>query len=269
MDFTVKEINSKQILTKSKLPGVDYSINPYVGCEHACKYCYAVFMKKFTSQKGNWGEFVDVKINANKVLRYELKTNKPGTVLMSSVTDPYQPAEGKYEITRKTLEEFLKSGKKFDISILTKSTLALRDIDLLKKLDCSVGFSISTLDEVQKIFEPNSSSTSQRFKALKELKKNNIKTYAFLGPILPKLTENDIEDIFKELSTLDVNHVWVDKLNTKGNWEFIEQALKQHYPELLDEWKKILFGRTGYWRDVKADVTNLSKKYNIKTIFCF
>ena len=274
MEFSVKEINTTSILKKSKLPGVDYSINPYVGCEHACPFCYAMFMKKFTSQKDKeWGEFADVKTNSHKVLRQELKITKPGTVLMSSVTDPYMPIEAKYEITRKILEEFLKSdkGREFHISILTRSTLCLRDIDLFQKLSCEVGFSIATLDEkAQKIFEPYASRASQRLKALEQLNKNKIKTYAFLSPILPMITEGYLEKMFEEFSKLNLSHIWVDKLNIKsGNWELIEKNLKIHYPDQLEQWKKILFGKTGYWKYIRSEISSLAKQHNIKTMFCF
>ncbi|MFH0836512.1 MAG: radical SAM protein [Candidatus Aenigmatarchaeota archaeon] len=265
----VKEIRARQCLTKSKLPGVDYSINPYVGCEHGCDYCYAVFMKKFTSQKGEWGEFVDVKINLHQVLRYELKAMRPGTVFLSSVCDPYQSMEGKYEITRKILSEFAKSdnGKKFEISILTKSNLCLRDIDLFQKLGCSVGFSFSSIDNK---FEIGSSKFKQKIAALRELTKNKIKTYVFLGPIIPLITDTDLDNMFEEFSSLGLNHIWVDKLNIRsGNWSDIENVLKKHYPDKLDEIRKIVFGRTGYWTDIRNKISILSKKHGIKVIFCF
>lgn len=273
MEFSVKEINAKQVLTSSKLPGVDYSINPYVGCEHACPFCYAMFMKKFTSQKGEWGEFADAKVGSHLLLRQEIKGLPPGNVLMSSVTDPYMPIEAKYEITRKLLEEFAKSerGRQFHLSILTRSTLCLRDIDLFKKLKCEVGFSISTLDpNAQKAFEPYASRTQQRLKALQELRKNNIKTFVFLSPILPYITELDLEKLFEEFSKLDLDHIWVDKLNIKSdNWKYIEAVLKKNYPDNVEKWSKVLFGKSGYWKDIRSEINSLAKKYNIKTIFCF
>ena len=100
----VNEINARTILSKSGIPGMDYCINPYVGCAHACKYCYATFMKRFTGHIEPWGSFVDVKINAAELLRRQLKRSKRGRVMLSSVTDPYQPVEEKYRLTRKCLE---------------------------------------------------------------------------------------------------------------------------------------------------------------------
>ena len=129
----IKTIQCKSVLTRSRLPEVDYCINPYVGCLHGCIYCYARFMKRFTGHTEKWGKFIDVKINAPEVLEKELsRSPEKGTVLLGSVTDAYQPIERKYKITRAILEILLKHH--FPISILTKSDLVVRDIDLLKKL---------------------------------------------------------------------------------------------------------------------------------------
>lgn len=98
----IKEISVKSCMTKSKL--ADYVINPYTGCQHGCKYCYAVFMKRFLDVKQDWGEFIHVKINCPELLKKELKLNKPGTIFMSSVTDCYSPIESKYRLTRRILE---------------------------------------------------------------------------------------------------------------------------------------------------------------------
>jgi len=104
----IKEIESKSVLTKSNLPETDYCINPYVGCLHNCVYCYARFMKRFTNHAESWGDFLDIKTNAVKVLENELQKAKKGLVLLSSVTDPYQPIEKKIELTREILKKLLK-----------------------------------------------------------------------------------------------------------------------------------------------------------------
>ena len=123
----VKEIHVKSIITKSNLPVCDYSVNPYIGCEHKCKYCYACFMKRFTKHTEQWGDFIDVKYwmpikNPHKYNNKEL--------FIGSVTDPYQPAEEKYKRTRTLIQELQGSGSL--ISIATKSDLILRDLDLIK-----------------------------------------------------------------------------------------------------------------------------------------
>ncbi|HAL61831.1 MAG TPA: hypothetical protein DCP08_05420, partial [Chloroflexi bacterium] len=89
--FLLREIEARSVLSKSGISAVTYALNPYVGCQHGCVYCYSVFMKRFTGHREEWGTFVDVKVNAPQVLARELKRAKPGEVLLSSVTDPYQP----------------------------------------------------------------------------------------------------------------------------------------------------------------------------------
>ena len=132
-EFMIREKQVKSILSKSGIPGVDYCLNPYVGCAHACKYCYATFMKRFTGHPEPWGTFVDVKGNGPEVLRRQLKRTTRGYVMISSVTDPYQPLEKKYGLTRRCLEVLLQN--QFPTGILTKSPLVLRDTDLFKRFN--------------------------------------------------------------------------------------------------------------------------------------
>lgn len=254
-------------MTKSNLPKVDYCINPYVGCLHDCVYCYARFMKRFTNHSEKWGRFLDVKINAPKVLAKELaRRPKQGIVLLGSVTDAYQPAEGKYQLTRKILEVLLKHD--FPVSILTKSDLITRDIDLLKQFsNCEVGLTITTLDEkVAKDFEPYSSTPQERLKALEVLHDNGITTYAFIGPILPGLTE--LESIFNILKN-KVDFVMAESLNLKcGNVDDIQNLLREKYPELLGKYHKGF--NKEYWEMVRQELVKLSQDYEIplRGFFC-
>jgi DNA repair photolyase len=181
----IREIQARSILSKSGIPGMKYCINPYTGCTHACTYCYATFMKRFTGHTEPWGTFTDVKINAPEVLRKQLKRAEKGNVMLSSVTDPYQPAEVQYKITRKCLEVL--ELFKFPVGILTKSPLIVRDIDIISKLqDAEAGLTITTDDDrVRKIFEPHAPPVSARLEALKTLYKAGIATYVFIGPLLP------------------------------------------------------------------------------------
>ncbi len=181
----VKEIFARTVLTKTAIPGFDYCLNPYVGCGHGCRYCYASFMKRFTGHLEPWGEFVDVKVNAPYLLRKQLKKARHGVVALSTVTDPYQPVEKKYQLTRQCVEALLDA--QLSVNVLTRSPLCLRDADLFKRFkSIEVGFSITTDDEgIKKIFEPCSPSILSRVKALKALRQERIGTYAFIGPMLP------------------------------------------------------------------------------------
>ena len=172
---------AKHILTKSKLPGLGYSVNPYVGCQHACVYCYARFMKRFTNHEEPWGTFADVKVNAAALFGEDFKKAKPGEgAFFGSVTDCYQPLEAKYKLTRSILQQISDHPEReFRVSILTKSDLVLRDVDLLKQIPgASVGFSIAlTNEKSRRLFEPCGSPISQRIAALQELHEAGIATY--------------------------------------------------------------------------------------------
>jgi DNA repair photolyase len=264
----VKEVKCKSLLNLSKL--ADYCINPYVGCSHNCVYCYADYLtRKFTRHEEKWGDFVDVKTNAPEILRKEVLRKSKGTVFISSLTDPYQPLEKKYELTRKILEILLRS--RFPVSVQTKSSLVIRDVDLLKKFkECEVGFTITTLDEnVRKVFEPFSSSVDEKIEALQLLQENRIKTYVFFGPVLPYLSVKSFKDYFENLSHL-TSYFFVDKLNLKpGTWARIEKVLEDKYPELTRRWKEIFFEGSDYYQRIKQEIYSISKKNEIKVVFCY
>jgi DNA repair photolyase len=223
--MNTKEIKCKSLLTKSRLPEIDYCINPYIGCLHGCVYCYASFMKRFTGHKEEWGCFLDVRVNAPDILKREVASKKKGgPILVGSVTDAYQPAEKKYKLSRKILS--ILAEYDFPISILTKSNLVTRDIDILQNLsDCEVGLTLTSLDNrISRIFEPGASKPSDRLDALMLLKQKGIKTYAFVGPILPGLT--DLDKILKALRG-KIDFVMFESLNiNKLNYDKIKKAFK-------------------------------------------
>jgi DNA repair photolyase len=217
----IKEIFSKSILTKTAISSFDYCINPYVGCGHGCRYCYASFIKRFTGHLEPWGEFIDVKVNAPYLLKRQLKRAKRGVVALSTVTDPYQPIEKTYQLTRGCLEALLEN--QFSVDILTRSPLCLRDIDLFKKFEkIEVGFSITTHDEeIKKIFEPRSPSIHSRIEALRTLHQEKIGTYAFIGPMLPL-------DPIKLVAMLDgaVDEILIDRMNYPNKVKAIYRKTK-------------------------------------------
>ena len=262
--FQLREIEVKSILTKSKLPETDYVINPYIGCMHSCVYCYAVFMKRFTNHKEPWGRFVDVKINSVKVLEKEIKTAKKGVVLLSSVTDAYHPIEIKYELTREILKILLKY--QFPISILTKSDLVTRDLDILTQFkNCNVGFSFLSFDNRhRKDFEPVATPPQKRLEAMKRLKENGIQTYAFIGPIFPFLT--DLTAMFKKFKELKTDFIFCENLNHKaGTWQEISKTIKTKYPELSKKYEGIFFANNEYWIDVENQIIKVANEFDIKT----
>ena len=208
LNIAVQEKKVRSILSKSGIPGVDYCLNPYVGCAHGCRYCYATFMKRFTGHTEPWGSFLDVKINAPEVLHRQVKKAAKGHILISSVTDPYQPAESKYFLTRQCLEVMI--PRQFSVGILTKSPLVLRDMDLFKKFqEIEVGITVTTdSDDIRKTFEPHAPPIDARIQALKILFENGIRTYAFIGPLLPMNPEALSEKIKPY-----VHSVLIDRMN--------------------------------------------------------
>lgn len=214
----IKEIQAKSILSVSKV--YDYVINPYVGCQHACSYCYARFMKRFTGHKEPWGEFVDVKINAPDLLRVEITRKKTGRIWISGVCDPYQPLEARYELTRKCLEILAQCN--WPVIVQTRSPLVLRDIDILKQgRDFEVGLSVTTAnDGIRKLFEPKAPVIKDRVRALDELHKAEIRTYAMIAPMLPEA--EGLPEILKG----KVDYILVDRMNyNHGDWVYRKYGL--------------------------------------------
>jgi DNA repair photolyase len=201
----VKEVHAKTILSKSKV--FDYTVNPYIGCEHGCTYCYARFMKRFTGHTEKWGEFVDAKINAPSLLKLEIKNRRVGRVWISGTCDPYQPLEKKYELTRKCLE--ILSEHVMPVTVQTKSPLVIRDLELLRRIKgIEVGFSVGTADEgVRRMFEPNLPPIDKRVEVLEKLHSEGIRTFAMIAPVLPK-AEGLVEQVKSR-----VDYVLVDRMN--------------------------------------------------------
>ena len=262
----VKEINCKSILTKSGIEGVDYAVNPYVGCSHGCVYCYATFMKRFTGHTEEWGTFVDVRVNAAEVLARQMRRAKPGNIAIGTVTDPYQPLERKYRITRACLEVL--TAYDFPVSILTKSNLALRDLDLLRRLcDVEVGFTITTLDEeVRRVFEPRSSPAMARLAALSKLAEAGVKTWAFCGPLLPFLSDSEeqMDALFGELATARVSYIYVDSMKLSGAiGGKVRRVLERHYPDLVEGYRHVAINRRPYHEALMARARMLSEKHGL------
>lgn len=201
----IREIQSKSILSASKI--YPYVINPYVGCQHSCTYCYARYMKKFTGHKEPWGTFVDVKINAAELLGKEICKKKKATVWISGVCDPYQPLEREYKLTRQCLQILV--HKDWPVVIQTRSPLVLRDVDILQKAkNLEVGFSITTADDgIRKLFEPAASPIPERLNALTKLHGLGVRTYAMIAPILP-----GAENLINLLAGA-VDYILMDRMN--------------------------------------------------------
>jgi len=201
----VREVQARSILSKSSI--FDYALNSYTGCQYGCTYCYARFMKRFSGHKENWGEFVDIKINAPELLGKELRSKRRGRVWVSGVCDPYQPVEERHELTRRCLEILIQND--WPVCIQTKSPLVLRDIDLIQDgKDVEAGLTITTGDEgIRQLFEPRATPIDERIRALEQLHRAGIKTYAMIAPLLPGAEK------LVEMLQGKVDYIIVDKMN--------------------------------------------------------
>ena len=256
--MVVNEITVNDYLTKSNLPDSDYVINPYVGCTHGCKYCYASFMKRFTGHKENWGEFIDIK-RCNKPI--DLKKISGKNVFLSSVTDCYNQYEKDFCITKNILEQLIDSD--CNLSISTKSKLILRDIDLLKQMkNLIVCMSINTLNEKFRSDMDNASTIKERMDTLKELHNNGIYTVLFMSPVFPYITEwKEIIDQTKDY----VDEYWFENLNLRGNYKKeILDYIRTNYSDLYSDYIDIYLKKNNkYWKDLAEEINNYCNLNNI------
>lgn len=246
----INEIVAKTILTKTNLPGCDYVVNPYNGCQFACMYCYAAQIARWKHPGEKWGSFLDVKTNAPELLKKELekpekkyKSKNFGIIWFSSVTDPYTSLEAKYQLTRRCLQVLIDFGYQGQIAVQTKSPLITRDIDLFKKLkDVSIGFTITSLDDkVSRFIESLAPPVSARIAAIKKLNSAGIPTYAFIGPILPHFVNNQktINDILDKIEGVGITEVWFEHINLGPKIKArLFEYLEKEAPELLPEFRQ-------------------------------
>lgn len=264
-EIIVRETHASSVLMRSGIPGVSFAVNPYIGCGHGCAYCYAVFMQRYRPRSEGWGEYVDVKVNAPEVLERDIGRLKPGekgAVLLSSVCDPYQPVEAEYGLTKRILAILLEHG--FPVSILTKSSLVTRDIDILKGFrEIEAGLTITGLSEPdRRLLEPRAGPHRERISALKKLREAGISTYAFIGPVLPGMA--GLGRVFQDLEGL-VDYAFVDRLNLrKDTWDRFGPFMERHYPRLLPLYGRIRSGDADVWDGIMKEVAELAASHNIR-----
>ena len=245
----------KSVISKSNLPIAGFTVNPYVGCAHACKYCYADFMKRFTNHKEKWGTFVDVKHwpDIKNPQKYSGQT-----IIVGSVTDGYHPCEKEFEKTREFLKEF--EGADANLIITTKSSLILRDLDLIKKFpDPIISLSINTLDEEFRKDMDNASPISERLNTLKRFHDEGIKTVCFVSPIFPGIT--DVFEIINEVSDY-VDYIWLENLNLRGAYKkVILDYIREKHPDLELLYEDIYKHKNmDYWSELDKKIENFANK---------
>lgn len=242
-------------MTKSTLPVGGYSVNPYVGCTHGCKYCYASFMKRFTGHTEPWGTFLDVK--HWPVIKNPQKY-KGQRVVIGSVTDGYLPQEAQFRNTRKLLEQLKNSSA--ELLICTKSDLVLRDLDLLKEMGkVTVSWSINALEEAFQSDMDNAVSVERRLDAMKQVYDAGIRTVCFISPVFPGIT--DFEAIFHRVKE-QCDLVWLENLNLRGAFkQEILDYIKSKYPQLATLYHVIYTeGDRSYFRDLEERARRLAEE---------
>ena len=255
----------KTLLSKSKISGFDYVINPYVGCPHKCVYCYAEYMRKFSGHSEKWGDFLDVKqcdvpLKPGKLFRT--------SVMLSSVTDPYNPYEKKYEVTRHLLKQLIYCQAK--VFILTKSALAVRDIDLFKQMyQCEVSFSFSSADEAfRQAAEPGASPVQDKINALKTLHEAGISTAVMVAPLFPGITD------WKQIIALTkpyTNRYGFDSLNMRPAYQReVINFVEGHYPQALPLMGDIYVKQnTAYWSKLSKEIGDYCREQNVRADIYF
>lgn len=249
----IRNVETKNIMTKSNLPVGGYSVNPYVGCTHGCKYCYASFMKRFTGHTEPWGTFLDVKhwLEIKNPQKY-----RGQRIVIGSVTDGYLPQEEQFQNTRKLLEQLKDSGA--EILICTKSDLVVRDIDLLREMGkVTVSWSINTLDEDFRRDMDKAVSIERRLHAMKQIYDAGIRTVCFIAPVFPGIT--DFEAIFHRVKN-QCDLVWLENLNLRGGFkQEILDYIQEKYPHLTTLYQAIYQkGDRSYFRGLEQQAEQLA-----------
>ena len=246
----VRHVRVKNLLTKTRLGG-DYAINPYVGCPHKCIYCYAACINWSGKVRDEpWGEYLDVKeptesLNLANIFRKR--------ILLSSMTDPYNPYEKKAEITRGIIKQLIPAEAK--LTIITKSALVTRDIDLFKRLPyVKVVLSFSSLDNnFRMLAEPYASSPEQKIAALRMLKDSGIAAGVFVAPLFPEIT--DAAGIIKEVAPF-VNRITFDSLNLRRqNADSVLDFIQRIRPDIISLYEDIYIRKNRlYWEHLRKEI---------------
>ena len=244
----IKSCNNGSILNPCTLQGINYQVDPYIGCEHYCYYCYAL-----NQAQTDWRKEVRIHDKLVSQLETELAEIEPQTIYMGWQTDPYQPCEASYRQTRQVLELLLE--KDFSVNILTKSDLVLRDMDLLQNMvSASVSFSLAFNDDsTRRLFEANTKDNKKRIEALRLLKEAGVKTGALLCPVVPYISDAvQLIDVLAPYAGV----IWIYGLGMNNrsdkNWLNMKAILYREFPDLLEQIETAVFSKEHrYWAQLR------------------
>jgi len=229
-------------------------VDPYIGCEHYCYYCYAL-----NQAETDWRQEVLIYEDIKSQLESELVGIEPQTIYMGWITDPYQPCEAEYRQTRQVLELLLEKG--FSVSILTKSDLVLRDMNLLQQMDAAgVSASVAFNDNrTRRLFEANTVDTERRIEALHQLKAARVRTSALLCPVIPYIT--DAVQLIELLAPC-TDVIWIYGLSILDrsdlSWLNMQKILNREFPDLLEQIESVTFSKEhSYWAKLRDELVTL------------
>ena len=277
-EVAFEEVQCKSALNPVKGMGFNWSLNPYTGCEHRCAFCYvrAYELRADRPFDDRYGRTVRVKVNVAEVLRGELarRSWKKETVVIGAATDPYQPAEGRYKLTRACLQALRDFHN--PVGMITRGPMIVRDIDVLidiaKRAELGITFSIPTLDmEIWRKTEPGTAPPQQRLRAIEKLVANGIKANVGMAPILPGLSDRPekIEEVVKAARAAGATGLWGGMLHLRdGTREHFMSVLAKHWPELVPRYEAAYRARA-YLPQVLTDrplqdISRLREKHDIR-----
>ena len=262
-----KEVKISRILNPTSIDLGEYVINPFMGCEFSCLYCYVRSNKVISRRPGEWGAYVDIRINAPELLEKEIVSKKPKCVLLGSTTDCFQPVEKKYMITKRVLEVL--NRHKVYYYILTRSPYIAEYMGLLNQGFCKkIYFTINNMPtEVKSKLEPKSPAFELRFKAINKMLDEGIDVVPYFSPILPWLSDfKDIFSLFPKSNSVEFEGLNMRLINIKD----IISEITLLYPNLKPYYGKLLNDRDFYdsfWAGIKKDIIKeaikAKKNYNI------
>ena len=272
-----REEPCRSALNRVKGMRFDWSLNPYMGCVHRCTFCYVRAFEHRAERPSDdrYGTSIRVKVNVAEVLRRELARPswERDSIVIGAATDPYQPAEGRYRLTRACLEALGEARNPF--SIITRGPMIVRDVDVLveaaRRADVSVTFSIPTLDdEVWRKTEPSTAHPCQRLKAVKRLTDAGIKTGVGMAPILPGISDRpeQLREVVKASRQAGATGIWTNILFLRpGTREHFLEHLAEDWPELVPRYEE-LYGRRSYLgaahaKPVRHEVAALAREFGV------
>ncbi len=254
-----------------------WTINPYRGCEFACKYCYARYTHEFMEMRDGmeFEQKIYVKQHAAGLLRHDLRRVKPHeAIALGTATDPYQPAERRYEVTRGILEEFARH-RGFELGIVTKSNLIVRDLDLLKEVAktnrLSVHITVTTLDvELARILEPRAPRPDLRIEAVRVLAEAGLRVGVSCSPVVPGITDSpkDLEAVIRAAAEAGADYVFANPLFLKPcSAAVFLPFLEQNFPHLAENYRRRYQDRAflppAYGKHLSQLVARLREKYKM------